>query len=157
MTLFVADDRRSLADVLPTDVSVVGAAAVGDAVACDTPDVVVVDSDAVADPSAVVDAIRSNADETAVVVAGTAAGVDADVTCATPDEASLRAAVERAEQIAAYRNSVSALYAACRERALGGPDDDLDLHRQAADERFASLPDDREAFHAALRPEGRNG
>jgi len=157
VTLLVADDaRRSLAAVLPDDAAVVDAAAVGDAVARDAPDVVVVDANGVADPDAVVEAVRTNADGAAVVVVG-APTVDADVACTTTDEASVLAAVERARKIAAYRNSVSDLYAACRERALGSPDEELRERRRDADEQFGSLPDDRNAFAAALRPEDEDG
>jgi len=156
VTLLVADEtRQALAAALP-DTVVVDAAGVGDAVARDAPDVAVVDANAVADPAAVVDTIREHADGAAVVVVGTST-VDADVTCATSDEASVLAAVERARQIAAYRNSVSELYAACRERALGSPSEDVRERRRVADEQFASLPDDRDAFAAALRPEDEDG
>ncbi|MCG1002140.1 MULTISPECIES: hypothetical protein [Halobacterium] len=156
MTHLVADDSRgSLAAVLPDDVVTVDAAAVRDAVARDGADVVVVDTVSVADPAAVVDAIRS-ATDAAVVAVGTT-GLDADVECASVSEASVRAAVERARHIAAYRDSVSALYEACRERALGRPDEAVRERRRNADEQFDSLPDDRAAFAAALRSEGEDG
>ncbi|MGB9963962.1 hypothetical protein [Halobacterium hubeiense] len=156
MTHLVADDvRRSLAEVLPEDVVTVDAAAVRDVVARDDPDVVVVDADSVADPGAVVDAVRSTTD--AAVVAVGATEVDADVACSSTCDAAVRDAVERAGSIAAYRRSVSDLYEACRERALGRPDEDVRERRRAADEQFASLPDDREAFAAALRPEAEDG
>lgn len=151
VTLLVADDnRRSLRDVLPTDVVSVDADAVGDAVARDDPDVVVVDAGAVADPAAVVDTVRSTAPGTAVVAVGTT-GTDADVTCAAADETSIRDAVERARRVADYRQSVSDLYEACRDRALGRPDADLRGRRRDADAKFADLPTDRETFSAALR------
>ncbi|MXR19736.1 hypothetical protein [Halobacterium bonnevillei] len=153
MTLLVADDsRRSLRDVLGSDVVAVDAEAVSDAVARDDPDVVVVDAGAVADPAGVVQEVRSNARDTAVVAVGTT-GTDADVTCAATDEASIRAAVDRARRVADYRRSVADLYAACRDRALGQPDADLRDSRRDADAKFADLPGDREAFAAALRTE----
>lgn len=156
MTHLVADDTsRSLAEVLPDDVVPVDAAAVRDVVARDDPDVVVVDAAAVADPAAVVNTVRSTTDA-AIVAVGTTA-LDADVACTTTSETALRAAVERARHIASYRRSVSDLYEACRERALGRPDEDVRERRRAADEQFASLPDDREAFAAALRPEAEDG
>jgi hypothetical protein len=156
VTHLVADDtRRSLAAVLPDDVVTVEAAAVRDVVARDDPDVVVVDAATVADPAAVVDVVRSSTD--AAIVAVGATSLDADVACTSTTEASVRAAVERARHIASYRRSVSDLYDACRERALGRPDEDVRERRQAADEQFASLPDDHEAFAAALRPEAEDG
>lgn len=156
VTHLVADGiRLSLADVLPDDVVTVDAAAVRDVVARDDPDVVVVDAATVADPAAVVNTVRSTTDA-AIVAIGTTA-LDADVACASSCEGSVRAAVERARHIASYRRSVSDLYEACRERALGRPDEDVRERRRAADEEFASLPDDREAFAAALRPEDEDG
>lgn len=157
VTLLVADDnRRSLRDVLGSDVVAVDAEAVSDAVARDDPDVVVVDAGAVADPAGVVHEVRSNARDTAVVAVGTT-GTDADVTCAATDEASIRAAVDRARRVADYRRSVADLYEACRDRALGQPDADLRDSRREADAKFADLPGDREAFSAALRTEGDRG
>lgn len=151
VTLLVADDnRRSLRDVLGSDVVAVDAEAVSDAVARDDPDVVVVDAGAVADPACVVDAVRSTAHGTAVVAVGTT-GTDADVTCAATDAASIRAAVERARRVADYRRSVSALYEACRDRALGRPDEDIRDYRRDADAKFDDLPTDRESFSAVLR------
>lgn len=157
VTLLVADDnRRSLRDVLGSDVVTVDAEAVSDAVARDDPDVVVVDAGAVADPAGVVQEVRSNARDTAVVAVGTT-GTDADVTCAATDEASIRAAVDRARRVADYRRSVADLYEACRDRALGQPDADLRDSRRDADAKFADLPGDRETFSAALRTEGNRG
>ncbi|WP_336034945.1 hypothetical protein [Halobacterium yunchengense] len=156
MTLLVADGgRRSLRDVLPSEVAVVDADAVSEAVARDAPDVVVVDAGAVAEPGAVVDAVRATDPGSAVVVVGTT-GTDADVTCATADRASVHAAVERAERIADYRQSVTALYEASRDRALGRPDADLRDVRRDADAKFDDLPADRETFAAALRPDDRD-
>jgi hypothetical protein len=153
VTLLVADDsRRSLRDVLESDVVAVEAEAVSDAVARDDPDVVVVDAGAVADPSSVVQEVRSNTRDTAVVAVGTT-GSDADVICAATDEASIRAAVHRARRVADYRRSVGDLYEACRDRALGQPDADLRDSRRDADAKFAALPGDRETFSAALRTE----
>ena len=156
MTHVVAGDlRRPLVDALPDDVVTVDAAAVRDATAREDPAVVVVDAATLADPAAVVDDVRSTTD--AAVVAVGATTLDADVECASTDEASVRAAVERAHHIAAYRQSVSDLYEACRERALGRPNEDIRERRQSADDQFASLPDDREAFAAALRSEDEDG
>ena len=151
VTLLVADDtRRSLRDVLPVDAVTVEAEAVADAVAREDPDVVVVDAGAVADPTAIVDAVRSKARGIGIVAVGTTE-TDADVTCVVTDESSIRAAVERARQVADYRRSVSELYEACRDRALGRPDADLRDCRKTADENFDQLPADRETFSAALR------
>lgn len=156
MTHVVADGlRRPLADALPDDVVTVDAAAVRDGVASDDPAVVVVDAATLADPAAAVDDLRSTTD--AAVVAVGATTLDADVACASTDEVSVAAAVERAHHIAAYRRSVSDLYEACRERALGRPDEDVRERRQSADDQFASLPGDREAFAAALRTEADDG
>lgn len=156
VTHLVADDtRRSLAELLPDDVVAVEATDIRDALERDDPDVVVVDADAVADPAAVVDAIRSSTD--AVIVAVGTTAIDADVACASTSETAVGAAVERAGRIASYRGSVSDLYAACRERSLGRPDEEVRERRQTADEQFTSLPDDREAFAAALRPEDEDG
>jgi len=150
VTHLVADDpERSLVDALPADVVTVSAAAVRDDLARADPDVVVVDATAVPDPAAVVDAVRSTTD--AVVVAVGATTLDADIACASTGGPAVAAAVERAHAIAAYRQSVSDLYEACRERALGRPDEDVRARRQSADDKFASLPDDRESFAAALR------
>jgi hypothetical protein len=157
VTLLVADDnRRSLRDVLGSDVVAVDAEAVSDAVARDDPAVVVVDAGAVADPAGVVREVRSNARDTAVVAVGTT-GTDADVTCAATDEASIRSAVDRARRVADYRRSVADLYEACRDRALGQPDADLRDSRRDADAKFGDLPGDRETFSAALRTEGNRG
>ena len=156
VTHLVADDtHRSLAEVLPDDVVTVDAAAVRDVVARDDPDVVVVDVATIADPAAVVETVRSSTD--AVIVAVGATALDVDIACTATSETSVRAAVERARHIASYRHSVSDLYEACRERALGRPDEDVRERRQTADEQFASLPDDREAFAAVLRPEDEDG
>ncbi|CQH48020.1 uncharacterized protein HHUB_1376 [Halobacterium hubeiense] len=157
MTHVVAGDLwRPLADALPDDVVTVDAAAVRDSVASDDPAVVVVDAATLADPAAAaVDDVRSTTD--AAVVAVGATTLDADVACAATDEAAVAVAVERARHIAAYRRSVSDLYEACRERALGRPDEDVRERRQSADDQFASLPDDREAFAAALRTEADDG
>lgn len=151
MTLLVADDiTPSLTRALAADVVTVGAAEVGDALATDDPDVVLVDGTSVADLMGVVDAVREDAPDAVVVVVGARDG--GDVSCATSDEQSVRAAVERAHHIAKYRESVSALYEACRGRALGRPDGDLREFRATADERFEDLPGDPEAVDAALRP-----
>jgi hypothetical protein len=156
VTHVVAGDlRRPLVDALPDDVVTVDAAAVRDSVASDDPAVVVVDAATLADLAAVVDDVRSTTD--AAVVAVGATSLDAGVACVATDEAAVAAAVERARHIAAYRRSVSDLYEACRERALGRPDEDVRERRQSADDQFASLPDDREAFAAALRTEADDG
>jgi hypothetical protein len=157
VTLLVADDnRRSLRDVLPSDAVTVEAQAVADAVARDDPDVVVVDGAAVADAAGIVDDVRATAPNAAVVAVGTT-NTEADVTCAATDESSICAAVERARQVADYRRSVSELYEACRDRALGRPDDDLRDCRRDADAKFEQLPADRETFSAALRPDDADG
>jgi hypothetical protein len=149
VTLLVADDcRRALVGALAGDAAVVDAAGVADAVG-EATHVVVVDAHAVPDTHAVVADVRERAPDAVVVVAG---GADAgDVSCPTRDEQSVRAAVERARDVVAYRESVSSLYEACRGRALGRPDADLRACRESADDRFESLPEDREAVAAALR------
>jgi hypothetical protein len=149
VTLLVADDcRPAFAGVLGGDAATVDAAGVADAVDTETR-VVLVDAHSVADPQAVVDAVQDHAPDAVVVVAG---GTDVgDVSCPTRDENSVRAAVERARDIASYRESVSDLYEACRGRALGRPDADLRASRESADDRFESLPEDRDAVAAALR------
>lgn len=150
MTLLVAEAARpALAGALGTDAATVGAASVTDALEADGEDVVLVDGNSVADPHGVVAAVREYAPDAAVVVAG-ANGVG-DVSCATTDEQSVRAAVERARRIAAYRSSVSELYEACRDRALGQPDDAIRERRAAADRQFEDLPTDHESVAAALR------
>ncbi|MFB6069141.1 MAG: hypothetical protein ABEJ90_04360 [Halobacterium sp.] len=151
MTLLVADDgRRSLRDVLPADVATVDADSAGDAAAREHPAVVVVDAASVGDPAAVVEDVRANADRTVVVAVGTTA-TDADVTCAATDEAAVRDAVERARRVSDYRSSISELYEACRDRALGQPDGDVRERRADADRRLEALPEDRESVAAALR------
>ncbi|WP_232700832.1 hypothetical protein [Halobacterium wangiae] len=151
MTLLVADDdRQSLSAVLAADVVPVRTDAVAAAVARDDPDVVVIDGDSVADPQAAVADVRANAPDATIVVVGTT-DLDADVTTATSDERSVRAAVERARRVTNYRESVSDLFDACRDRALGRPDDEIRERRREADDRFDQLPEDHETFAAALR------
>lgn len=151
MTLLVADDGRSVPPALPADAVAVGAEAVGDTVAADDPDVVVVDEAAVSDPAAVVREVRDASEHAAIVLVG-ADDDAADVTC--PDrDAAIRAAVDRAERVAAYRRSVEDLYEACRDRALGRPDGDVRTQRREADDHFAALPADEETFAALLRSE----
>lgn len=150
MTLLVADNcRPAFAGALGGDSATVDAAGVADAVGGGDTRVVLVDAHSVADPQAVVDAVREHAPDAAAVVAG--ASDVGDVSCPTRDEQSVRSAVERAREIASYRASVSDLYEACRGRALGRPSDDLRTCRESADDRFESLPEDREAIGAALR------
>ncbi|MFC3478315.1 hypothetical protein [Halobacterium litoreum] len=157
MIVSVADgDGPPLGDVVSEDVVTADAESVGDAVARENATVAVVYASAVADPAAVVATVRSRAPGLPVVVVGTA-DVDADVTCAASDETAVRAAVERAEHIAAYRASVSTLYEACRERALGQPDADVRERRADADRRLDDLPEDSDVVRAALRPEGDDG
>lgn len=151
MTLLVADDGRTVPSVLAADAAVVGSAAVSDTVGSDDPDVVVVDGNAVADAGAVVEAVREASSGTAIVVVGED-DCDADVTCENTETAIL-AAVERAERVAEYRRSVSSLYEACKERALGRPEEDVQAQRREADDHFAALPADEETFAALLRSE----
>ena len=157
MTLLVADDDRpSLSAVLAADVVPVETDAVAAAVARDDPDVVVVDGDSVADPQSAVADVRANAPDATVVVVGVTEA-DADVTTATSDERSVRAAVERARRVTDYRQSVSELYDACRGRALGQPSEELQERRREADDQFDQLPEDHETFAAALRTDEENG
>jgi hypothetical protein len=157
VTLLVADDDRpSLSALLAADVVSVETDAVAAALARDDPDVVVVDGDSVADARAVVADIRANAPDATVVVIG-ATDVGADVTTATSDERSVRAAVERARRVTDYRESVADLFDACRDRALGRPDDDLRERRREADDQFDQLPEDHETFAAALRTDENDG
>ena len=158
VTLLVAGDDtddagQSLRDTLAPGVVVVDAAAVGDALARHDPDVVVVDAAAVADPSSVVAAVRSAGDSRVSVVSVGSVAIDADVTRTSRNPDDLRAAVDHARRVAAYRRSVSTLYEACRDRELGRPDEALRASRADADRRFADLPDDQWAVEAALRPD----
>lgn len=152
MTLHVADDGRSVPPALPADAVTVGSEAVAATVAADDPDVVVVDGAAVSDPATVVRAVRDASENAAIVLVG-AADDAADVTCPDRDAAAIRAAVDRAERVAAYRRSVEGLYEACRDRALGRPDGDVRAQRREADDHFAALPADEETFAALLRSE----
>lgn len=152
MTLLVADDGRSVPSVLAADAVTVASEAVSDTVADDDPDVVVVDGRAVSDTAAVVRAVRAASSRTGIVVVGDSAA-EADVTCVDADETAVLAAVERAERVAAYRRSVSSLYDACRDRALGRPEGDVRAQRRRADDRFSALPEDEETFAAVLRPD----
>lgn len=161
VTLLVADDDDeaddadgwSLRDALGPDVVVVDADAVSDSLARHDPDVVVVDADAVADPGGVVSAVRSAGGGSVPVVSVGSAATDADVARTSRDPDALRAAVDRARRVAAYRRSVADLYEQCRDRELGQPDEALRECRADADSRLADVPDDRWAVAAAIRPD----
>lgn len=151
MTLLVADAAaRSVPRVLAADADTVSSDAVSDIVAVDDPDVVVVDAEAVRDPAAVVRAVREVSSDAAIVLVGDTDS-RADVAGVDCDEASVREAVERAERVADYRRSVSDLYDACRDRALGRPDSEVQAQRRQADDRFSALATDEETFAALFR------
>jgi hypothetical protein len=157
VTLLVADDDgRSVLSVLAADAVTVGADAVSDALTANDPDVVVVDGTAVRDTDAVVRAVREASADAGIVVVGDAAS-EADVACVDADESSILAAVERAERVADYRRSVSDLYDAARDRALGRPDGDVRAHRKRADDCFSALPTDEDTFAALLRTDEADG
>ncbi|WP_232687305.1 hypothetical protein [Halobacterium zhouii] len=148
MTLLVADaDRPAIVDALPSGAATVPADDAPAAAASGDHEVVVVATEAVLAPGDVVEAVRIAAPHVAVVAVGDVV-VNADATAADADE--LPGACERARRVAAYRDSVSELYAACREHALGD-DRDVRERRREADALFEELPEDDETFAAALR------
>ena len=151
MTLLVADaNRPAIVDALPPGATTVTADDAAAAVASSDHDVVVVATEAVVAPGDVVEAVRVAAPQAAVVAVGGIA-VNADATTTSTDAGNIRAACERARRVSAYRNSVSELYAACRERALGD-DRDVRARRREADALFEELPADEGTFAAAMRP-----
>ena len=153
MTLLVAGaSRPALVDALPSDAVTVAAEDAPEAAASGDHDVVVVATEAVLAPGDVVEAVRMAAPNATVIAVGDVA-VSADATAASADEDEICAALERARQVSAYRDSVSELYAACRERALGG-DRDVRAHRREADARFDELPEDETVFAAAMHSLG---
>lgn len=151
MTLLVADaNRPAVVDALPSDAATVPADDAPSAAASGDHEVVVVATEAVVAPGDVVEAVRVAAPRAAVVAVGEVA-VNADATAADAD--GISAACERARRVSAYRDSVSELYAACREHALGD-DRDVRARRREADALFEELPEDDETFAAALRSIG---
>lgn len=147
MTLLVADGTRSALPAVLDDAEVVAVDELPDALSPGDDSVVVVDC-ATVDARSAVGTVRAHAPDAVVVGVGGDVG---DVVTATGDEQAISAAMSRARDVAAYRESVSELYEACRERALGRPDEDLRAARADADRRLAELPSDRQTVAAALR------
>jgi uncharacterized protein (DUF849 family) len=147
VTLLVADGTRSTLSAVLDDPEIVGIDGIADALSPGDDGVVVVDC-ATVDARSAVGTVRAHAPDVVVVGVGGDVG---DVVAATGDEQAVSAAVARAKDVAAYRESVSDLYEACRGRALGRPDADLRETRADADQRLAELPSDRQTVAAALR------
>ncbi|SEW08162.1 hypothetical protein [Halobacterium jilantaiense] len=147
MTLLVADATRSTLSEVLDDAEAVAVDDLAAALSAGDDRVVVVDC-AAADADSAAATVRARAPDAVVVSVG---GDGGDVVAATGDEEAVSAAVARAQTVAAYRASVSALYEACRGRALGRPREDLRETRANADRRLAELPSDRQTVAAALR------
>jgi len=147
VTLLVADGARSTLSALLDDAETVAVDGLADALSPGDDRVVVVDC-ATVDARSAAGTVRAHAPDAVVVSVGCDVG---DVVAATGDERAVSAAVTRARDVAAYRESVSDLYEACRGRALGRPDEDLRETRANADRRLAELPSDRQTVAAALR------
>jgi len=147
VTLLVADGARSTLSAVLDDAEAVAVDGLADALSPGDDGVVVVDC-ATVDARSAVGTVRAHAPDAVVVGVGGDVG---DVVAATGDEQAVAAAVARARDVAAYRESVADLYEACRGRALGRPDADLRETRADADQRLAELPSDRQTVAAALR------
>ena len=147
MTLLVADGTRSTLSAVLEDAETVAVDGLADALSPGDDGVVVVDC-ATVDGRSAVGTVRAHAPDAVVVGVGGDVG---DVVAATGDEQAVASAVARARDVAAYRESVSDLYEACRGRALGRPPENLRETRADADERLAELPSDRQTVAAALR------
>lgn len=153
MTLLVADGTRSTLSAVLDDAETVTVDALADALSPGDDGVVVVDC-ATVDGRSAVGTVRAHAPDAVVVGVGGDVG---DVVAATADEQAVTSAVARARDVAAYRESVSDLYEACRGRALGRPPADLRETRADADRRLADLPSDRQTVAAALRTSDHEG
>jgi len=147
VTLLVADATRSTLSGVLDDAEVVAVDELAAGLSAGDDRVVVVDC-ATADARSAVATVRTQAPDAVVVSVGGDVG---DVVAATGAEQAVSAAVARARDVAAYRASVSALYEACRGRALGRPTEDLRETRAHADRRLDALPSDRQTVAAALR------
>jgi phage terminase large subunit-like protein len=147
VTLLVADGTRSTLTALLEDAETVAIDELADALSPGDDRVVVVDC-ATVDARSAAGTVRAHAPDAVVVSVGGDVG---DVVAATGDERAVSAAVARARNVAAYRESVSALYEACRGRALGRPDEELREARASADRRLADLPSDQQTVAAVLR------